>query len=208
MDNLGNNPQAEAPQNPSQVPNEAQYAQYPPQGPQYPPQYAQAPQYAQNPQYPQYPQGQYGTGRNLPPKKKSVWPKVLLVGCGCLGGIALVLLGFLAFVGITMCNEKDPLDTTLMLEELNLKDKKAIVYDSAEEIIGKIHLGMPKDSLLMALGTPSEYGYAKWGDSMVYEFADTCGITFNFHKGKLTDYYSYPEGYGASEVDDEAVVVE
>ena len=25
-----------------------------------------------------------------------------------------------------MCNEKDPLDTTLMLEELNIKDKKAV----------------------------------------------------------------------------------
>lgn len=189
MENVMNNGQgAGAPQSPPQAP---QYAQNVPQPP-------------QNVQYPQY-----GPGGSLPPKKKmSTLSKVLLIGCSVLGVLALIALALVLIMGISIYNQEDPFDTAVMLENFELKDKPLVTYNSSDEIIGKIHLNMPKDSVLMELGRPAEYNYAKWGDNIIYNFNDS-SMTIVFDHGDLVEYYTTPGGKGASIFgDDEAVVVE
>lgn len=189
MENVMNNGQgAGAPQSPPQAP---QYAQNVPQPP-------------QNVQYPQY-----GAGGPLPPKKKmSTLSKMLLIGCSVLGVLALITLALVVILGIGVFNQKDPFDTAVMLESFELKDKPLVTYNSSDEIIGKIHLNMPKDSVLMELGRPAEYNYAKWGDNIIYTFNDS-SMTIVFDHGDLVEYYTTPGGKGSSIFgDDEAVVVD
>lgn len=180
--------------------------------PQTPP---QAPQYAQNapqpPQNVQYPR--YGAGGPLPPKKKmSTMSKVLLIGCSVLGVLALIGLVLVVILGIGVFNkfnQKDPYDTAIMLEAFELKDKPLVTYNSSDEIIDKIHLLMPKDSVLMKLGRPAKYNYGKWIiDEITYNFNDSSiGIYFDY--GILVEYVTYPGGKSASVYgDDEVVVVE
>ena len=74
----------------------------------------------------------------LPPKKKSGWVNVLLIGCGCLMGLGLATIAIMALIGYSIFNQEDPNDTAIMLDNLNLKGKPAVMYGSAEEITGKI----------------------------------------------------------------------
>ena len=179
MENVTNTPQnPQMPQNPPQAPQNPQYAQYPPQGvqyaqnpqaPQYPPQYAQYP--TQGPQYAQYPQ--YGAGGPMPPKKKSVWPTVLMIGCGCLVGIALVLAVF-SLLMLRECEQKNKDRTTPMIEELNVTENLVLKNNlDSVQIKELIYIGMPKDSVLITLGKPDDYLDASWGDYVTYQINDS-----------------------------------
>ena len=153
------------------------------------------PQNPQGPQqqYPQYPQGaqgpQYGPQQYppyaLPPKKKSVWPKVFMIGCGCLAGIAIVL-GIFALLMLRECN-KPHIDTTAQyIKELNLKES-IVKRDSLDSVQIKelIYIGMPKDSVLITLGEPDEYTDAKWGDWVAYNINDSTNVQIEFDRANL-----------------------
>lgn len=159
MDNLANNPQA--------------------------PHYALTPQYGPSPQGGQYPR--YGAGRPMPVKKKSVWPKVLMIGCGCLAGMALVALVFLLLL-FQQCEEHSKDRTTPLIKELNITENlvQKNHLDSLQ-IKELIYIGMPKDSVLIALGKPDSYLDANWGDYVCYDLNDSTNVQINFHNEVVED---------------------
>ena len=144
----------------------------------------------------------------LPPKKKSGWVNVLLIGCGCLMGLGLAAFAIMALIGYSIFNREDPNDTAIMLDNLNLKGKPAVMYSNAEEITGKLHLDMPKVSVLETLGTPSEYAYAKWDDRVIYMYGDSCTVEIGFDHGVLIDATTYCDGQSTTIIGDETVVDE
>ena len=153
----------------------------------------QNPQSPQSPQYPQYPKGpQYYQGAPMPPgfkPKKSVWPKVLLIGCI---GLAAIAIAVIVFFGLIMCNGNEHVDQTgILLEELNLTDKEPAVLEGVN-VDSILHVGMPRDSVLMALGKPAEYNCANWSDDMYYVINDSTGLLIFFSReGKVDSFEHY-----------------
>lgn len=157
------------------------------------------PQYGQNPQYPSY-----GAGRPMPPKKKSVWPKVLMIGCGCLAGIAVVV-GVFFLLMMRQCEEHSKDRTTPMIEELNVGESlvQKNHLDSLQ-IKEMIYIGMPKDSVLITLGKPDEYLDASWGDYVSYNINDSTSVRIDFYKELVDDIVFsefVPENLQEEEVD-------
>lgn len=148
------------------------------------------------PHYPQGPAPQYPQYPPVPPaKKKKVWPWVLLGGCGCLALVAAIIV----VTTVWFINQPDPNDTTSIINEMGLKDKTPIVRASANDITKHLHINMPKDSVLMALGMPSEYQYAKWADQLLYEYhyndSTTNYVIIYFNNNVVSDFFvdSLPE---------------
>ncbi|MBO7610297.1 MAG: hypothetical protein J6S96_08880 [Muribaculaceae bacterium] len=173
MENV-NNGNGQVPQQGPQVPQGPQA----PQG-QQPPQYPQ--QAAQRPQYTQYPQGQYPPYGAVPPKKKSVWPKVL-IGCGIVAIAIFVAIIVAAVLDSMHKFDENNIDrTTPLIEELNLTESY-VQRDGLDSVQIKklIYVSMPKDSVLMALGKPDDYCDAYFGDDVIYNINDSIRVEIYF----------------------------
>ena len=142
-----------------------------------PPQYGPNPQYGQGQYVPQYPP-QYA----VPPKKKSKgWLIGLLLGCGCLLGIAIVVVVLFGVGFVHSYNEHNKDRTTPMIEELNLQESY-VMKDSLDsvQIKERVYVGMPKDSVLITLGKPDNYLDANWGDYVEYDINDSLNVQISF----------------------------
>ncbi len=125
----------------------------------------------------------------MPPAKKKVWPWVLFGGCGCMALVAVII--FVSMVWFV--NQPDPNDTTHIINELGIDTKSARVRDSSSEIMKHLHLNMPKDSVLMVLGMPTEYQYTNWSDMLMYEYhyndSTTNSVIIYFEDNVVSDFF-------------------
>ncbi len=139
----------------------------------------QTPQEPQNVKDPQVQNPQNGAGTTEPPKKKKGWRTAMLLGCGCLCGMAIVV-GVFALLMLTECN-RDKDETTPMIEELNVQESLVIKNNlDSVRIKELITMGMPKDSVLVTLGKPDSYLDANWGDYVTYDLNDSISVQINF----------------------------
>ena len=111
--------------------------------------------------------------------------KILKNGCmGCLLVIAvLFLVLFLTFVFSS--NRSDSVERQPPFEVIT---KKGVV---------KLHLGMPKDSVIMIIGTPDDISSHSTYNTIIEEIKykvkndDIADLTFEFEDGKLTKFTQY-----------------
>lgn len=123
-------------------------------------------------------------GYNIPQQpKKSRWPLFLAVGCGI-----LAVIGVLLFVlAVFMFSEK-PDETKELINELKLDDAPTAIDLTNADIEEMIHIGMPKDSVLMTFGNPTTYRFTSWADDVLYQYNDTTYLMVYFENNKVSDY--------------------
>lgn len=129
---------------------------------------------------------------NVPQKTSSgCWPNVLKVGCGFLAGIAVTIFAMIILANV-MGRNSYPLQDEDKLESVleDVDENEDIRYFDVKTKKGeaRIHTGMPKDSVIMLLGKPSQFMSTEYSDEITYEFGpyDINMLTIQFKDGKVS----------------------
>lgn len=135
---------------------------------------------------------------NAVPQKSSsgCWADVLKIGCGFLAGIAVAIFA-MVILGYSMSS-----NSPIMFDEG--KQKSVIDYGSEDSDVryfdvkskkgeARIHIGMPKDSVIMLLGKPSQFISTEYSNEITYEFGpyDTNFLTIDFKDGKVSSVMQF-----------------
>ncbi len=117
--------------------------------------------------------------------------------------LAVLIVLSLAVLAMILFKEK-PYDTAKMIELLQLEEKPRINTLDGVNVKELIHINMPKDSVLMVLGRPTDYRKTDWADDIIYEFGDSTYLRVSFEDGLVVGFES-TQGNDSTEV---AVVTE
>ncbi len=133
--------------------------------------------------------------------KKNYWWDVLKIGSGFIAGslCTIILLGLIGrFMAVRQIKQETPnvRELMTMVEELN-DDLNSVEerYFLVQSKKGKasIHTGMPKDSVILLLGQPTEFSSSSYLDRITYRYGeyDTNTLNIEFKKGKVSSVSQY-----------------
>ncbi|MBQ3325180.1 MAG: hypothetical protein IJG81_10120 [Muribaculaceae bacterium] len=135
---------------------------------------------------------------NMASQKSSsgCWTDVLKVGCGFLAGVAVSILAMVIW-GISVSNNSIPISGVEEQESIfdDVTDEGDVRYFDVKSKKGeaRIHTGMPKDSVIMLLGKPTQFMSTEYSDEITYESGpyDTNILTISFEDGKVSSVIQF-----------------
>lgn len=121
-------------------------------------------------------------------KRNGCWGDALKIGCGFIAGV-LATIFFSAFFYSSFAVRDD--DTVLESYKAPITEDtpKRVRYFQVRSKKGKatIHTGMPKDSVILLLGQPSEFMSTDYIDYIAYRYGnfDSNYLRIEFKEGKV-----------------------
>lgn len=126
-------------------------------------------------------------GNTTPKRNNDTTSNILKVGCGCLIGVVLTI-GIFLVIGIL-----GGFDNISSDQQSYEPEPTPVQYFQVESGKGQVtlHTGMPKDSVLLLLGQPTELRLDDYTDRITYRFGKNNfqRLEINFEEQKLISVY-------------------
>ena len=106
----------------------------------------------------------------------------LKIGCGFIAGIFVTLMG-LAYFSVS-----DPLYQSINIDDSEDLKKEVRYFEvRSKKAKATIHTGMPKDSVILLLGQPTEFMSTDYIDEITYRYGnyDINSLRIEFEDGKV-----------------------